>query len=80
MSSSFLQWTARARRVLAARAVLLAILPSGASRAAAGGDSGDIATANADLAEGNQDAALGQPEKAIEGYGAAWRRPLGAVK
>jgi DNA/RNA endonuclease G (NUC1) len=46
----------------------------------AGGDSGDIAKANADLAEGNQDAALGRPEKAIEDYGAAWRRALGAVK
>jgi len=47
---------------------------------AAGGDPEDIAKANADLAEGNQDAALGRPEKAIEDYGAAWRRALGAVK
>lgn len=47
---------------------------------AAAGDPGDIAKANADLAEGSQDAALGRPEKAIEDYGAAWRRALGAVK
>jgi hypothetical protein len=33
MSSSFRQWTARARRVLAVTAVLLALLPPGASRA-----------------------------------------------
>jgi len=46
----------------------------------AGGDARDIAKPNADLTEGNQDAALGRPEKAIEDYGAAWRRALGAVK
>jgi hypothetical protein len=33
-----------------------------------------------DLADGKQDASLGRPEKAIEDYGAAWRRALSAVK
>jgi hypothetical protein len=68
----FIDQLVKATRLLAETAIGDAV--------AAGGDPGDIAKANADLAEGNQDASLGRPEKAIDDYGAAWRRARGAVK
>jgi hypothetical protein len=68
----FIDDVVRATRLLAETAIGDAI--------AAHGDPGGIAKAQADLAEGNDDAAHGRPDDAVRSYESAWARALKAVR